>query len=65
MDRVPVRYANYLQTIDFHLFVAENADSGRGHSVQESSITAKLLVVASDEIDALRSEKLLQRFCCP
>ena len=61
MRRIPVRDTNNLQTVHFHLLIAEHADSGRRNGIQIFAVVPKLLMISSDEIHAVRRHELAQR----
>src|SRR5216683_5715403 len=62
--RVPVRHANNLQTVRFHLLIAEHADSGRGNGMQIFAVVPKLLMISRDEIHAVWRHELAQWLRC-
>ena len=49
-----VGHANDLQTVHFHLLIAQHAYSSGRNRVQIFAVVSKLLVIARDKVHALR-----------
>src|ERR1700730_15066410 len=62
--RVPVRDANDLQTVPFHLLIAEHPASGCRNGMQIFTVIPKLLMVPSDEIHSLWRHEFVQWLRC-
>src|ERR1700733_8022688 len=60
LRRIPVRNANNLQTVHFHLLVAKHTHSGRRDRIQIFAVVSKLLMISCDEIHALWGYELVQ-----
>jgi hypothetical protein len=61
LRRVPVGHANNLQTVHFHLLIAEHAHSGRRNGTQIFAVVSKLLMISRDKIHAVRRRQFVQR----
>src|SRR5580692_2779273 len=64
MGRASTWRARNLQTVCFHLFVAEHADSRRRNRVQIFTVTPKLLMISRDEIHTVWRHQLAQWLRC-
>jgi hypothetical protein len=60
LRRAPLRNANDLQTLHFHLLIAEHTDSGRRNGIQIFAVVPKLLMISCDEIYAVWRHEFAQ-----
>ena len=59
---VTVRDADDLQAVCFDFLVGEHANTGGFDGAKILGVVSKLFVIASDEIDAMRSGEAAERF---